>query len=84
MNPFDKVKTNQAKAFIEDATGETSENKEYKKVGRPKGSGISNKKDCLISVYVTQDDKIKLKELAHKYRMTISQYLIFKAFYSES
>ncbi len=77
MNPYDKIKSNQAKSFVENATGET---KSQKKVGRPKGSTSNSKKDCLIGVYVTKEDKIKLKELAQKRRMTIGQFLIFKAF----
>lgn len=79
MNPFDKI--SQAKKFVEKATGETGENqKVYKKLGRPKGSFAEIKKDCMISVYVSKEDKEKLKELAKKHRSTISQYLIFKAF----
>lgn len=78
-NPYDKIKTSKAQSFINEATGETS-TKESKKVGRPKGSVTPNKKESVIGVYVTKEDKIKLKELAQKYRMSISQYLIFKAF----
>lgn len=80
MNPYDKIKTDKAQSFINEATGETSSAKESKKVGRPKGSISLNKKESMISVYVTKEDKIKLKELAQKYRMPISQYLLFKAF----
>lgn len=81
MNPYNKIKTNKAQSFINEATGETSSaTKEPKKVGRPKGSISMHKKESIINVYVTKEDKIKLKELAQKYRMPISQYLLFKAF----
>lgn len=79
MNPFDKIKTNQAKTFIEEATGENSM-KTQKKLGRPKNNDETNTKKHFIAVYVSKEDKNKLKELAQKRRMSISQYLIFKAF----
>ena len=81
MNPYDKINSSKARSFINEATGETSANTTIeKKRGRPKGSSNEYKKECAIGVYVTKKDKIKLQELAHKHRMSIGQYLIFKAF----
>ena len=55
MNPYNKIKTNKAQSFINEATGETSSvAKEPKKVGRPKGSVSMHKKESIINVYVTK------------------------------
>lgn len=85
MNQFEKIKSVKAQSFINNtadaniASDDFSE-KPTKKAGRPKGSTSGReKKKCFIGVYVTEEDKETLKNLAKQHRMAIGQYLVFKA-----